>query len=308
MALKASTVSYRVPSSHPRPPGKRFTDFLVLTKPGIVIALVVTAFTGMVVAKGALPPFGLAALTLAGLGLSASGGASFNMWFDRDIDGRMERTRRRPLPSGRLTPATVLTFAILLAIMGTTLLALLVNWLAAGLALAGTLWYAGVYTAWLKRRTPHAVIIGGVAGGLAPLVGAAAATGHVDTTALAMGAVIFFWSAPHFWFLAWARRSDYANAHIPTLPARLGLASTRAQGTLYAVLTLAVSVLPYFFGTEPLAYAIGATILGIWFVFLATAPDGRRRGPTAFGAFLDSIVYLVLLFTLLAIGPFLSGL
>jgi hypothetical protein len=181
-------------------------DYVALMKPGIMTLLLVTTLGAMLVAQQAVPSFSLVLITLLGGVLTAGGANVINCYIDRDIDAVMSRTRKRATANGRISPAAALTFGIALTLSGTLLLGLLVNWLAAGLALAGNLYYVFVYTLWLKRRTPHNIVIGGAAGAVPPLVGWAAVTGTLAPPAWILFAVIFYWTPPHFWALSLLNR------------------------------------------------------------------------------------------------------
>src|SRR4030088_3346304 len=195
-------------------------------------------------------------------GTFAAGGAhAINCWFDRDIDAAMARSRGRPVPARREPPWHALALGVVLNLLAFAVLALLANLLAALLALTGTLIYVFVYTVWLKRSTPQNIVIGGAAGAVPPLVGWAAVTGRLDLTALALFAVIFFWTPPHFWALAQMIRKDYERASIPMMPVVAGKEKTTRQSLVYAVLTLAASVIPFLTRAEGVVYLAGALVL-----------------------------------------------
>jgi protoheme IX farnesyltransferase len=236
-------------------------------------------------------------------GVFAAGGAhAINCWFDRDIDAAMARTRRRPIPDGRIPAWHALALGVALNVLAFAVLALLANPLAAALALAGTLVYVFVYTVWLKRSTPQNIVIGGAAGAIPPLVGWAAVTGRVDLTALALFAVIFFWTPPHFWALAQLIRKDYEKAGIPMLPVVAGDRPAKRQSLVYAVLTVAASLVPFFTHAEGAVYLAGAVVLGIGLMAVCWL-DLKQRGWTA-RLFRYSMLYLAALFALLGIGIF----
>src|SRR5437879_12823667 len=225
-------------------------DYLSLLKLRIVVLLDATAIAVMIPAAHGHPSL-LAVMAVLVGGTLASGGAhAINCWFDRDIDAEMSRTRRRPLPDGRIPASHALVLGIVLNVLAFAVLWAWANVLAATLALAGTLIYVFVYTVWLKRSTPHNIVIGGAAGAVPPLVGWAAATGRVDLTALALFGVIFFWTPPHFWALAQLIKSDYARAHVPMLPVVAGEQSAKRQSIVYAALTVAASLVPFLTGSE----------------------------------------------------------
>jgi heme o synthase len=241
---------------------------------------------------------------LVGGTLAAGGAHAINCWFDRDIDAEMSRTRRRPLPGGRIPALHALAIGIVLNVLAFVVLWGGANLLAAALALLGTLIYVFVYTIWLKRSTPQNIVIGGAAGAMPPLVGWAAATGRLDLTAFALFGVVFFWTPPHFWALAQVIKADYARAHIPMLPVVSGERSAKRQSVVYAALTALVSVIPFFTRSAGEVYLAGAVVLGVGLVGMTLLALSGRRWTRRLFAY--SIVYLALLFTLFAISPFLA--
>lgn len=214
----------------------RLADYVVLTKPRIITLLVLTAYCAMVVANGGWPSLPLTVNTLGGLALSIGGAHAINMWYDRDIDRLMERTRRRPLPAGRLSPSEALSFGIFLESASFVWLSVTVNHLTALTSLAGFLFYVGVYTFWLKRRSPQNIVIGGAAGAFPPVVGWASVTQHLGWTPWLMFLAIFLWTPPHFWALALYKQEDYRRAGIPMMPVVRGARATIRQMVLYAAL------------------------------------------------------------------------
>ena len=274
------------------------TDYLSLTKPRIMLLLLITELGAMISAARGWPGTSLTLAALAGGALSAGGAAAVNCWFDRDIDAVMARTCTRPVPSGRIQPTRALTFGVVLAALGCVLLALATNLLAATLALAGGLFYVFVYTIWLKRATRQNIVIGGAAGAVPPLVGWAVVTGAITPPALALFAIIFFWTPPHFWSLALLLRRQYRAVGVPMLPVVASDRETRRSIVAYAVLLLAFSLVPgIWFGPW---YTVGAAILSGAFLWMAI------RGLTAEGVawasrlFHFSLVYLGLVFALAA--------
>jgi protoheme IX farnesyltransferase len=278
-------------------------DYASLLKLRIVLLLDATAVGVMIPAAHGHPKLAAVAAVLVGGTLAAGGAHAINCWFDRDIDAEMNRTRRRPLPAGRIPPWHALTIGIALNVLAFAVLWAYANLLAAGLALAGTLIYVFVYTIWLKRSTPQNIVIGGAAGAVPPLVGWAAATGHLDATAFALFGVILFWTPPHFWALAQMIKTDYARAHVPMLPAIGGERSAKRQSIVYAVLTAAVSVIPFFTGSAGAVYLAGAVVLGTGLIGL-TLLDLRRIGWTR-RVFRYSLAYVAVLFMLFAVSPFI---
>ena len=277
-------------------------DYVSLLKLRIVLLLDATAAGVMIPAAHGHPRPAAVLAVLVGGTLAAGGAHAVNCWFDRDIDAQMTRTRLRPIPAGRIPPWHALVIGIALNVLAFAVLWAGANVLAACLALAGTLIYVFVYTIWLKRATPQNIVIGGAAGAIPPLVGWAAATGHLDATAFALFGVIFFWTPPHFWALAQMIKSDYARAHVPMLPAIGGERSAKRQSVVYAVLTAAVSVVPFFTGSAGAVYLAGATVLGVGLVSI-TVLDLQGRGWTR-RVFTYSLVYVALLFMLFAASPF----
>ena len=273
-------------------------DFVALLKPRVMSLVCFTGVVGLVLAPGSIHPvIAFTALLCIAVGAGAAG--AINMWCDRDIDALMLRTRDRPIPAGRIAPATALGFGVTLAVATVALMALAVNWTAAALLAVTIGFYVFVYTLWLKRRTPQNIVIGGAAGALAPVIGWAAVSGEVAVPPLVLFAIIFAWTPPHFWALALVRADDYARAGVPMLPVVAGPAATRRQILLYSLLLAPLALLPVALGFSGWLYAVGATALGAVFVTRAwavwrTADDAAARRLFAF-----SIVYLFLIFALL---------
>ena len=278
-------------------------DYVSLMKLRVVVLLDATALAVMIPAsQGHLRLLAVAAVLVGGT-LAAGGAHAINCWFDRDIDAEMSRTRRRPLPDGRIPAYHALVMGIVLNAVAFIVLAAWANVLAASLALLGTLIYLFVYTFWLKRSTPQNIVIGGAAGAIPSLVGWAAATGSLDATALSFFGVIFFWTPPHFWALAQVIKSDYARAHIPMLPVVAGERTTKRQSVVYAVATAIVSAVPFFTGSAGPIYLAGALVLGVGFIGMTLLDLTGRRWTRKLFAY--SIVYVALLFGLFAVSPFL---
>jgi heme o synthase len=279
-------------------------DYISLLKLRIVLLLDATAVAVMIPAAHGHPKLGPVLAVLVGGSLAAGGGHAINCWFDRDIDAEMSRTRRRPLPDGRIPPVHAVVMGVVMNIAAFAVLWAWANLLAASLALAGTLIYVFVYTIWLKRSTPHNIVIGGAAGAVPPLVGWAAATGGLDATALAFFGVIFFWTPPHFWALAQMIKGDYARARIPMLPVVAGERSAKRQSVLYAAATALVSAVPFLTGAAGTIYLAGAAVLGIGLVGITILDLSGRRWTRRVFAY--SIVYVAALFGLFAASPLLS--
>jgi protoheme IX farnesyltransferase len=282
--------------------GAILRDYISLFKLRIVLLLDATAVGAMLPAAHGFPhPVAVLAVVLGGT-FAAGGAHAINCWFDRDIDAAMARTRRRPIPDGRIPGWHALALGVALNVLAFVVLATLTNLLAAALALTGTLLYVFVYTVWLKRSTPQNIVIGGAAGAIPPLVGWAAVTGRLDLTALSLFLVIFMWTPPHFWALAQLIRRDYEQAGVPMLPVVAGDLPAKRQSLLYAVLTVAASVVPFFTHAEGVVYLAGALVLGIGLVAVCVL-DLKASGWTA-RLFRYSMLYMAALFVLLGVGIF----
>jgi heme o synthase len=286
-------------------------DLVTLTKPRIVALLLVTTLAPMFITPAGLPSMSrLLWVALAGY-LMAGGANAINMWFDRDIDTRMSRTRSRPIPAGRITPAFGLAFGVTLGIIAFWLFWERVNPLSAWLAVGGLLFYVFVYTIWLKRSSPQNIVIGGAAGAIPPLVGWAAMTGKLDLAAVYLFAIIFYWTPPHFWALALVKKAEYAKAGIPMMPVVRGEARTKYEMMIYTLILLPLTILPTFFGALGLFYGVAAGILGarlLWYCLQLL----RERGvtPVAWRMYRYSLIYLALLFVAMGVDralPFGHG-
>ena len=277
-------------------------DYLSLLKLRIVLLLVGTAVGPMVPAARGLPRGSVVLAVIVGGAMAAGGAHAINCWLDRDIDAVMKRTRRRPIPAGRIPAWHALLLGVLLNVAAFAVLTTLTNLLAALLALTGTIIYVFVYTLWLKRWTSQNIVIGGAAGAIPPLVGWSAVTGRLDMTAVSLFLVILFWTPPHFWALAQMIRRDYERADIPMMPVVAGHRSTKSQSLAYALVTMAVSLVPFFTHAVGPVYLAGSVLLGTGLVTLAaldlTAAGWTRR---LYGY---SSLYLAALFTLLAVAVF----
>ncbi len=270
-------------------------DYFELTKPKVQSLLLLTTITTMYVAGD--PSATLVALTCLGGYLSAGGAGAVNHYWDRDLDARMARTADRPVPSGRVSPRAALTFGVTLAALSFLELSLTVNLLAAALALAGFVGYVGVYTIWLKRRTPQNIVIGGAAGAVPPLVGWAAVTGHLAPTALYLFAIVFYWTPPHFWALSLLMKDEYAKVGVPMMPVARGEQETRKQILLYTLLLYGVTQLPFCVGRfDGGVYLVASIALGLTFIAGAVVLYLRADRRSALRLYLFSLAYLALLF------------
>ena len=276
-----------------------FNDYLTLTKPRIIVLLLLTTLVPMLLAYKGVPTLGLLSTicwTLLGGALASGGAGAINMYFDRDIDALMSRTRLRPVPSSRVAPRQALVFGLALNVLAFVVLVLGTNLLTAVLAMIGTLYYVLVYTRWLKRTSTQNIVIGGAAGAIPPLVGWAAVTNQIGVEALLMFAIVFYWTPPHFWALALLRRTDYARAGIPMLPVVAGESETKWQILLYSILMIAITVVMVPLGMAGPVYFVLA--LGLGAIFLRDAYV-LFRDPglsTAWRLYKFSLLYLALIF------------
>ncbi|HEV8124759.1 MAG TPA: heme o synthase [Gemmatimonadales bacterium] len=274
-----------------------WADLVTLTKPRIISLLLVTTVFPMFITGQGTPGFGLVCWVVVGGYLMAGGANAINMWFDRDIDDKMTRTRARPLPSGRMSPAQVLAFGLALGGAAFAIFYYLTTPLAAWLALAGLLFYVFVYTIWLKRISPQNIVIGGAAGAFPPLVGWAAMTGRLDLMALYLFAIIFYWTPPHFWALALIKQGEYGKAGIPMMPVVKGERSTKIQMLGYTIMLVPLTILPWLAGRLGTLYLVTALLLGarlLWFCLKLLKENGVT--PTAWKMYKFSLLYLFLLF------------
>ena len=273
-------------------------DYLALLKPRVMSLVCFTGFTGMMLAPGALHPvLAFTALLCIAVGAGASG--AINMWCDRDIDALMSRTRDRPLPAGRMAPDSALAFGVILAVGAVAVMALAVDWLAAGLLALTIGFYVGVYTLWLKRRTPQNIVIGGAAGALPPVIGWVAVSGEMSLVPWLLFAMIFVWTPPHFWALSLYRSDDYARARVPMLPNVSGRRETRRQILIYSLVLAPLALAPASIGAAGWLYAAAAGLLGAGFVARAAVLWRSDDDDDARRLFHYSIVYLFLIFVCL---------
>jgi len=275
-------------------------DFLALTKPRVMTLVVFTGLCGMLAAPVAVDPvLGFTAILCIALGAGAAG--ALNQWYEADLDGKMKRTQRRPLPAGRMDRQSALHFGVGLGSFSVILMGVAANLLAAGILAVSILFYVLVYTVWLKRRTPQNIVIGGAAGAFPPLIGWAAATGHVAPLPLLLFALVFLWTPPHFWALALFMKSDYAAAGVPMLPVVSGERVTRTQIGLYTIAMVAAAIAPWALGLAGPIYGAVAVVTNAIFAVLAlrvslrtTGAEDRMRPEKRLFAW--SVLYLFILF------------
>ncbi|MBM3943729.1 MAG: protoheme IX farnesyltransferase [SAR202 cluster bacterium] len=281
-------------------------DYLALTKPPIIVLLLVTAAGGMFLAAQGVPSVLLMALVGLGGALASGGANALNHYLDRDIDGVMRRTRRRPVPGQRIGPTQALAFGVTLNVVAFVLLAVWVNLLAAVLTLSATLFYVFVYTWWLKRNTPQNIVIGGAAGAIPPLVGWAAVTGGLDLPAVYLFAIVFFWTPPHFWALSLLIQEDYREAGIPMLPVVVSRRDTILHILLYTIALVAITLMFFFTKAVGWVYASSAAALGAWFLWLAWRLFREDTRSRARWLYLYSLLYLALLFAAMMVDSSLD--
>ncbi len=282
--------------------GSTARDFFSLLKPRVMSLVVFSGFAGYWIAPGRADfhPF-LAFMGILALAVGAGAAGAFNMWYDRDIDAVMNRTKNRALPSGRIAPDDALGFAVIMSILAVMMMGLVTNWVAAGLLAFASFFYTVIYTMWLKRRTPQNIVIGGAAGAFPPMIGWAMVTGDVTAQSLLLFLIIFFWTPPHFWALALFANADYQKAGIPMLPVVSGARVTKWQMLAYTLILLPLSVVPYFIGMAGAIYAGIACLLSGFFILssiLVLLSDDMAAAKRMFGY---SIFYLFALFLALMV-------
>nr|MBO2510436.1 protoheme IX farnesyltransferase [Gammaproteobacteria bacterium] len=280
-------------------------DFLELTKPKVVVLMLITSLVGMFLATRAGVPWTVLLFGNLGIGLCAGAAAAVNHVVDRRIDAIMARTHKRPVTAGRLSPRAALLFALVLAVLGQALLLVFTNPLTAWLTLASLLGYAVLYTGFLKRATPQNIVIGGLAGAAPPLLGWVAVTGHLSAEPLLLVLIIFAWTPPHFWALAIHRKEEYAKADIPMLPVTHGEYYTKVHILLYTLILLAVSLLPFVIHMSGPLYLAGALLLGGRFLYWAWVLYRDSKPHAAIRTFKYSVAYLFLLFIALLVDHYL---
>ena len=282
-------------------------DYYELTKPRVVMLIVFTAIVGMFLSVPGWPGVEALVFGTLGIGLASSAAAVYNHVLDARIDIQMMRTRGRPLPQGKLTERSALTFATILCIISMLILVFLVNPLTAILTFISLIGYAVIYTVWLKRATPQNIVIGGAAGAAPPILGWTAVTNEVHAGALLLFLIVFVWTPPHFWALAIARKDEYAKVDIPMLPVTHGEAYTRLNVLLYTILLVLVTILPYLIGMSGLIYLAAALLLGgrfLWYAIRMFAKPEDVELPMR--TFKFSITYLGILFAALFVDHYFT--
>ncbi len=280
-------------------------DFLALTKPRVMTLVVFTGLCGLLAAPGHIHPV-IGSIVILCIAVGAGGAAALNMWYESEIDAGMKRTAQRPIPAGRMDRTNARDFGIALSAGSVMVMGLAAGWLTAALLAISIVYYAVVYTIWLKPRTPQNIVVGGGAGAFPPLIGWIAVTQEVTLMPIVLFAIIFMWTPPHFWALALFVKIDYAKVGIPMMPVVAGETSTRRQILIYAILLAPVAMAPWFIGGAGLIYGVGATLLSLAFVGYSV-PVGLRRSSEDDSMkpekrlFRFSILYLYALFGLLVV-------
>jgi len=270
-------------------------DFIALLKPRVMSLVVFSGFAGLYVAPGTIHPL-IAVVAVLCIAVGSGAAGAINMWYDRDIDAVMSRTKDRPIPAKRVNADEALSFGVVLSFASVFLMGVAVNWAAASLLLGAILFYVFIYTMGLKRRTPHNIVIGGAAGAFPPMIGWAAVTGGVSLESCMLFGLIFIWTPPHFWALALFRCGDYAKAGVPMLPVVAGAKETKKQMLLYTILLLPIGVAPYFMGIAGVVYGITSVVLGLVFLSAAIAVWFDKGDKQAKRMFAYSIFYLFAIF------------
>lgn len=285
------------------PPESTVSDYYALLKPKVMSLVVFTGFAGLWVAPGAMqlhPLLIFVAILCIAIGAGAAG--AINMWFDRDIDAIMTRTKDRPIPAGNVPSGEAVSLGIVLSLGSVMFMGIALNWTAAGLLAGANLFYVFIYTMWLKRSTPQNIVIGGAAGAFPPMIGWAAVTGDVTLMPIILFAIIFLWTPPHFWALCLFANEDYKRANIPMMTVTAGAHKTKIQMLIYAIILMPVTIAPYWLGFSSGLYGIIATALSGFFILTAIQVlrhDDLKYARAMFGY---SVFYLFALFLALMIS------
>ncbi|WP_297516028.1 heme o synthase [uncultured Caulobacter sp.] len=268
----------------------RWQDYFQLMKPRVMSLVVFTGLTGLLAARAPIHPF-LGAIAVLCIAVGAGASGALNMWYDADIDRQMRRTRGRPVPSGKVKGEEAAALGVVLGLLSVMFLGFAINWFAAGLLAFTIVFYAVVYTMWLKRWTAQNIVIGGLAGALPPAIGWAAATGHAPLNAWLMVAIIFFWTPPHFWALSLYVTTDYAKAGVPMLPVVKGAKETRKQILIYSLILIPICLSPVLTGLGGPLYLAVAALGGAVFLILAARVFASKAGDAADPRVADRALY-----------------
>ncbi len=277
-------------------------DYFSLLKPRVMSLVVFTAMAGLWVAPNVtdMHPV-LVIVALLCIAINAGAAGAINMWFDRDIDAIMKRTKNRPLPLNKMHPDEALSFGIILSLLSVMMMGMATNWVAAGLLAFANFFYVVIYTIWLKRSTPQNIVIGGAAGAFPPMIGWAAVTGDITLTSIALFAIIFFWTPPHFWALALYANEDYKRAKVPMLPVTHGEKHTKIQMMIYSLIMLPISISPYFLNISGMGYLVTASLLSLFFIYTNVRVLTDATHKSAKLMFGYSVFYLFAIFLALMI-------
>ncbi|GAA5443714.1 protoheme IX farnesyltransferase [Microbulbifer sp. NBRC 101763] len=280
-------------------------DYYELTKPRVVMLMILTSVIGMLLAVPGMVPLHTLILGNIGIALCAGSAATINHLVDRYIDTKMARTSNRPVAKGRVEPHKALVFSLALGLLGMVVLLVFINALTAWLTLISLLGYAVIYTMFLKHATPQNIVIGGLAGAAPPLLGWTAVTGEIHGHALLLVLIIFAWTPPHFWALAVHRKDDYARANVPMLPVTHGVPYTNLHILLYTFILFAVSLLPFATAMLGWLYLLGAIVLGLGFIYWSLVMLRGRDPNAGIETFRYSIIYLMALFGIMLLDHYL---
>lgn len=275
----------------------RLRLYLDVTRPRVMALVVFTGLPALWLGKSEWPSLQMTFWVLLGTALAGAASSAFNAWLEREEDARMARTRNRPLPAAQVMPRVVLGYGALLTVVSTVILASVGGWVAAAIGLGTILFYVGVYTVWLKPRTPQNIVIGGAAGATAPLIASAAVDGSISLGAWILFAIIFLWTPPHFWGIAIFRKREYEAAGFPMMPSVVGDQATRWRSLGYTLALVLVTLLPVWLGYLGWAYGIAAGGLGLWFVWMVVRSMRLREPSEDYKVFKGSVAYLAILFT-----------
>jgi heme o synthase len=274
----------------------RVRDYLTLLKPRVMLLVVFTGAIGMYLAPGVIHPL-LALITILCIAAGSGGAAAINMWYDRDIDAIMNRTKTRPIPSGYIIANEAFYYGIFICVTSVIIMGLAINFLSASILAFAIFYYTVIYTIILKRRTPQNIVIGGLAGSLQPLIGWTAVTGEINIEPVLLCLLIFMWTPPHFWALSLYKANDYKLANIPMLPVTAGIKKTKTHIFLYSVFLVLISLIPYYIGFLGVVYLLSAISLGSIFIYLAIKVIISKTNKEPIKLFAFSIIYLFLLFS-----------
>lgn len=302
MPINTAMASLSINNDETLARGDDLRDYFSLLKPRVMSLVVFTGIAGLFAAPGVhdLHPF-LAVVGILALAVNAGAAGAINMWYDRDIDAVMNRTKQRPLPAGKIDPSEALAFGIVLSIFSVMVMGLALNWVAAGILAFANFFYVVIYTVWLKRTTPQNIVIGGAAGAFPPMIGWAMVTGDIGLESLTLFLMIFLWTPPHFWALSLFANEDYKRAKIPMMTVTAGAWKTKIQMLVYTVILLPFTMMPWVLGFASLAYACAAAIFSLFFVYTAIRvlmSDDLKYAKAMFGY---SVFYLFAVFTALMV-------